>query len=287
MAAGQHANIPEEPLWMHQDAAGGLHQWLHDDCGNGIPLLCQQLLQPVKSLRSGCRLAAGVGSRPAVGSGREPSGQPGGRQPDCLKRKRRKHRGESIDATDSDRPQRVAVIGLTEGDVAGAWPLPPCPGLQMVLKGDLEGGLGGRRAVAGKEHLRETRRYDLDQPPGQFHRGGVGEAEVGRVGNEAQLPADGSVEPRMAVAMDVAPHAGRAVDVAVARRIKQVDPLAPLDQQWLVLGHLGEGMPDMLPIPGFQQFLGGCYRCGCAGKAVHAGGFWRTGLWLGSSASLS
>ena len=144
MAVGELANRPQETGRVYQDAAGRLHQWLHDDCGDVIPLLRQQLLQPVEGLCGGCCQAARVSSRTAVSSGRGPGGQAGGWQPDGLKRQRRKHRGKPIDAANANGAQRVAVVSLAEGDVAGAWLLPPCPSLQMVLKGDFEGGLGGR-----------------------------------------------------------------------------------------------------------------------------------------------
>ena len=107
------------------------------------------------------------------------------------------------------------------------------------------------------------------------------------MGDQPELPADGGVEPRMPMAVNVAPHACRAIDVAIACRIKQVDPISPLDQQRLVFGHLGEGMPDMLPIPGLQQFQGGRHRFVCAGKAGHAGDFRGTRLWFRGLRSLS
>ena len=69
------------------------------------------------------------------------------------------------------------------------------------------------------------------------------------MGHLLQLLPGGPVEPRMMVAMHVAPHACGAIEIAVAIDVKQGCPLPSLDQQRLILRHLCEGMPDMGPVP--------------------------------------
>ena len=75
------------------------------------------------------------------------------------------------------------------------------------------------------------------------------------MGHLPGLVGEGRIEPRVAVAVDVAPHAGRAVEVAVALDVDEPAALAPLDQERLVFLHLGEGVPDVVAVP--VQQVGG------------------------------
>ena len=66
-----------------------------------------------------------------------------------------------------------------------------------------------------------------------------------------ELIADGLVDLRDLVAVDVAPEAGDAVDVAVAVGVDEVEAFGAVDdQRGLIapLAHGGEGVPDMLVV---------------------------------------
>ncbi len=69
------------------------------------------------------------------------------------------------------------------------------------------------------------------------------------MGHLVELLADGRVEPRVAMAVDVAPQAGHAVEILAAVDVDQRAAVGPLDDQRLVLAHLGEGVPDDVAIP--------------------------------------
>ena len=69
------------------------------------------------------------------------------------------------------------------------------------------------------------------------------------MGHPAGLGHEGGVEAGMPVAVHVAPHAGRAIEVAVAVGIDEPAALTPLDQEWFILLHLREGVPDVLAVP--------------------------------------
>ena len=65
------------------------------------------------------------------------------------------------------------------------------------------------------------------------------------------------VQFRPAVAVDIGPHGGDTVQVALAVRIDQPASLAPGDDDRLIplpILHLGKGVPDMLPVPLPQLF---------------------------------
>ena len=140
------------------------------------------------------------------------------------------------------------MIGLADGDELRP-PLARRIGLEPILEGHLQGRFNGARAVTGEKHLLQARRRHLHQPPGKLDRGRIGEAEIRRVGHPAGLGQQRRIEARMSVAVDVAPHARRAIEIAAAVAIDERAALAPLDEQRLVLLHLRERMPDMLAVP--------------------------------------
>ena len=79
----------------------------------------------------------------------------------------------------------------------------------------------------------------------------MGEAEHGRVGDPVELLAHRRVDPRVAMAVDVAPERGDAVDVAAAVGVDQVGALGPLDHQRLFLAPallLGERVPEVVAV---------------------------------------
>ena len=82
------------------------------------------------------------------------------------------HGVEPLDAADADAAQRVAVVGVAQGHVAGL--LGPRVGpLLPVLKGHLQRHLDGRGPVVGEEDVLQARRGQVDQPLGQLDRGRV------------------------------------------------------------------------------------------------------------------
>ena len=145
------------------------------------------------------------------------------------------------------------MVGLVDGDEPGLF-RPGRRGLPPELEGHLERRLDRRRAVVGEEHAVEPGRRDRGQAAGELDRGRIREAEIRGVGDLGRLVGQGGIEPRMSVAVHVAPHAGRTVEVPVAVGVDEPAALAPLDQERLVFLHLGEGVPDVVPIPG-AEFL--------------------------------
>ena len=155
---------------------------------------------------------------------------------------------EAGHAADADRPQRIAVIGLAQGHVTGLLrlrvrPLPP------ILKGHLQRDLHGRGPVVAEEDVPQARRGQIDQPLGQQDGRRVRRAEVRDVGHAVELRADGRVDPRMPMTVDVAPQAADRVEIAAAVDIEDVAAFAALQDQRLVLGHLREGVPDERAVP--------------------------------------
>ena len=85
----------------------------------------------------------------------------------------------------------------------------------------------------------------------------MGQAQQGAVGHLLQLRRQGPVQLRPPVAVEVGPEGGDPVQVTVALEVKEVDALAPGDDQELFFPealHLGEGMPEVLPVPARQGF---------------------------------
>ena len=155
---------------------------------------------------------------------------------------------EAGHAAHADRPQRIAVIGLAQGHVTGLLrlgvrPLPP------ILKGHLQRDFHGRGPVVAEEDVPQARRGQIDQPLGQQDGRGVRGAEVRDVGHAVELGADGRVDARMPMTVDIAPQAADRVEIAAAVDIEDVAAFAALQNERLILGHLREGMPDQRAVP--------------------------------------
>ena len=233
----QLADAAEIPRGVDPDPRRRLHHRLHHHRRDFSGMLDKHPVEELKRLTEGRRRPAG-----------RRAGAPGAREPNRLKRQRRENRREAVDPADGDGTEGVAVIGLADRDELRP-PLARRIGLEPVLEGHLQGRFDGARAVAREKHLLQARRRYLHQPPGKLDRGRIGEAEVRCVGHPAGLGEQRRIEARMAVAVDVAPHARRAVEIAAAVAINEGAALAPLDEKRLVFLHLRERMPDMLPIP--------------------------------------
>ena len=63
------------------------------------------------------------------------------------------------------------------------------------------------------------------------------------------------IEVGVPMPVHVAPHARGAIEIAVAGRIDKPAALPLLDQEWLILLHLREGMPHVVAIEGFEIFV--------------------------------
>ncbi len=158
------------------------------------------------------------------------------------------------DAADADRTQRIAMIGVAQRHVAGFF-RPRVRSLPPILKGHFQRDFDRRGPVVAEEDVIQAGRRQIDQPPGQPDRRGVRRAEVSDVGHAIKLLADRGVDPRMAMAVDVAPQAARGVEIAAAVDIENVAALAAVENQRLVLGHLREGVPDERAVP-MNELLG-------------------------------
>ena len=187
----------------------------------------------------------------------------GGGHAERLEQQRAEHGMEPLDPAHAHAAQRIAVIGVAEGQIAGLLRRSPhsslCEAprvrhtdcadyvvpLSPVLKRHFDRHFDGRGAVVGEEHVLQSRRGNVGQPLGQPDRGGIRAAEIGDVRHFVELGSDGRVDLRMAMAVDVAPQAADAVDVPVSLDIDQHAALGPFDHKRLVFGHLGEGVPDV------------------------------------------
>src|SRR5262245_123176 len=173
---------------------------------------------------------------------------------------------EVLDPADADIAERVAVVGAAKSEILGLLrsrirPLPP------ELKGDLQRDLDRRRAIVGEEDVIESQRGQLDELAGEFDRRHVGHAEQRAVGDLVELRADGLVEFRDAVAVNVAPQRRDAVDVPVAVEILEPAALGALDDQRGLGGvgrHRRERVPDVLPIPLLQLLARRFHRVSCS-----------------------
>ena len=179
--------------------------------------------------------------------------------------KRREAPVKSVDAAETRCAHGVAVVGVGKREKAVALRLPP---VLPALHGHLDGALNSCAAVVGKEdageRVRDVLRPKRDEFLGKLDRLGVGESQERSVRHALQLVADGSVDLRVAMAVDVGPDGGVAVDVFAPLAIAQDGPLAFHQHERFVLGrapvaHLGERMPAMAFVGGDEIGCHGFY----------------------------
>jgi hypothetical protein len=255
-----HAETPHrgEPAGRLRDHAGrGLHQRLHDDGRDRLAVLAQRLGQRFEARAPAVRLVQAVGAERAVGR----------RDLEAVEEERPVGVVKEPDAAHRDRPERVTVIGVREVDEAGAPRLAP---ELPVLERDLEGDLDGRAAGVGVEDAGEAGRGDPREALGQHDGGHVAQAQEGAVGDPVELRPDGAIDGALAVAVDVHPEGGNAVEVAVPFDVDQIRPLPALDDERLLaepLLHLGKGVPEMAAVLLRQVLLPD--PAGLFGERVH------------------
>ncbi len=221
VAVAELAHRPQVALGVDEDPGGALHERLDDHGGELVAVLHHQALH----VRDVARL-----SLPRV------------------EQQRPVERVEQVDPADGHGADGVAVVAVLQADEAGA---PPLAALVMPLIGHLQRDLVGRRSVVGVEDAAQPVGRQVDEPRGELDRRGMGEAEHRRVGDTVELIPHGLVDPRVPVAVDVAPQRRDAVEVGVAVRVPHGAALRALDHERdLVVPPLllGERMPEDLAI---------------------------------------
>ena len=103
--------------------------------------------------------------------------------------------------------------------------------LPCVLTGNLQSCLDSLGATVEKDDMVEVSGKDLDEPRGEFERGGCGSDEGG-IGKLAKLPGGGINQPFFAVAHIDAPESRHRVKVFVPVRVDHSAAMALDENQW-------------------------------------------------------
>ena len=165
---------------------------------------------------------------------------------------------------DGHRPEGVAMVGAFHRDDPALGVLADeLPVLERKLQRDLD----GVAAVVGEEAAWEGAVREPGQVGGELGRDRVVQAEQRHVGDLVELIAEGAVQVRVVMAMDVRPDRGVAVEVALPFPVDQPVALAADQVEAgvvLILPHLGKRMPPEAPVGGIEGVRGG--RSGCGGS---------------------
>src|SRR4051812_29668060 len=140
------------------------------------------------------------------------------------------------------------MVGFTECDELRL-PRLRLIALSPVLKCHLERDFYGRRAIAGKENVLEISRCNIRQPFCQPDGRVASHPERRAVSNAIELLTNRRVDTRVVVAVDIAPHAARAIEILATIDVNQPASFSALDDQRLVFRHLREGVPMMPKVP--------------------------------------
>ena len=165
---------------------------------------------------------------------------------------------------DGHRAEGIAVVGaFHRDDPSLGVPSDELPILERKLQRDLD----GVAAVVRIEATRQRTARQSGEIFGELGGDRVVQAEERHVGNLLELLAEGAVQVRIVVAMDVRPDRGVTVQVALPFPVDQPVPFAADQMQpgiVLILPHLGKRMPPEAPVGGIEGVRGG--RSGCGGS---------------------
>ena len=111
--------------------------------------------------------------------------------------------------------------------------------------------------------LQATRRQ-VCQTPGQLNPYGIAQAKRSAMSDPIELRANGRIDSRVAVAMDIAPQAADPIEIAVASGIVKPATRGSFNHQRPVVGHLRKRMPVVALVPVAKLF--GCRHGGVSGQ---------------------
>ena len=149
---------------------------------------------------------------------------------------------EQLDAAHADRAERVAVIGVAEPQellLRGA--TAELPVLERLLERDLD----RRRARVRIEHARQRRaaRPRAARPPSRMP-GSCDSPRNVECAMRSSCIAQRLIQPRVVVAVNVAPQRADAIEVAPAVGVEEEVAVARRDHQRIPLRHLRERVPQ-------------------------------------------
>ena len=150
---------------------------------------------------------------------------------------------EDAVVTHAHGAEGVAMVGVAHGDDACA---PGLPGELPVLEGELKGDFNGTTPVVGVIGAREASPGEAAEACGEPCSRLMGKAKVGGMSKGGGLLANSFVKRGVAIAVDVCPDGGVAVEISPACSV--VEPATPAmrDVQarvCRVFAHLSEGVP--------------------------------------------
>lgn len=230
--ANQLGQLSQEAVGVDPNAGSALNDRLKDNGGNLAGMLAQQA---VDGLEGFGRI---LGRRAGSAEGGEQEGA--------------KHGVEAGNAAEADIAEGIAVVGAVEGEEEAALGFGGIF-LAPVLEGEFEGHFDGGGSRVGEEDTGQPGWSKLGKPAGEADGRFVGQAQEGGVGDPVELTAEGSVERGVAVAEEVAPEGGDAINVAASSEIDEKDTLGAVDKQGFggePVGLVGERVPDVVVVPG-------------------------------------
>ena len=163
---------------------------------------------------------------------------------------------KKVDAPDTDSANGVAVVAVGEVKeflLVGTGVVALLPILERHLQGDLD----GRCATVGIEDVVESVGRDIYYFFCELDGRDVRRAQQSGVSDAVELVANGRIDFRDPVAVDIAPYRCVAVEVSLALDIVEVGAFGAFDDDGVVGGvvlHLSERVPEMLLVD-FGQML--------------------------------
>ena len=132
------------------------------------------------------------------------------------------------DASDADRAERVAVVGLSEMHEPRLF-LKPAAFQLPILKGHLQRDFHRGRAIVGIEDARQAAWRDVNELFGQLNRRHIGKAEKCGMGDPAELGPQSPIQCRVPMTVKVDPNRGDAIQETIPARVLHIDTLTALD----------------------------------------------------------
>ena len=228
---------------MHEHAPRALHERFHDKSREAIRVFGDDLFQSAKT---------GFVTRPiAVFTSVRMRNRCGNRR----KKQRAIHAVKMRDTTHADCAHRIAVIALCQMKKRVLFTT-RMRALLPVLKRHLNGNFNRGRATIRIKNPAETSRRDLHQLLRKLNSGNIGQPQQRTVRHAAELLANSTVNFRNAMPMHIAPHRRKAIEIAIAVDIYEINTIAVRYNNGVlirILLHLRERMPDNRAVDIFQM----------------------------------
>ena len=234
VSLAQLSRVFEKTRRMHKHAPCPLHERFHDKSCEAVRVFGNNFLQRIKTRPITHPVAVFTPVRMRNGCGNR------------RKKQRPIHLVKMRDPPHAHRANRIAVIALRQVKKAILLSTRMRP-LLPVLKRHLNRNFNRSRATIRIKNPAETPRRNLHQLLRKLNSRNIGQAQQRAMRHAVELRANSPVNLRNAMPIHIAPHRRKAIEIAIAVNIYEINTIAVRNNNGVlirIISHLRKRMPD-------------------------------------------